>query len=242
MFRMHGRRALVVGAAALVLLGGLGAGEARAHRRDFPFTYEWFQAARNEKELELHTRYRERDKTWTHQVELEYGTTDRIQNALYLVFEDGPGESLQYTEFKLQGRYQLGDYKPNDLLPGLYLEYIRPKHGAGEIEAKLILSRYGTQGDNLSLNYIIEKELESGAEFENVYSVAYARTVGDQTRGTRVGAEWVHNLSDDRINAGPVLGMRTGASTWFTTHYLFPVNRRDGNKGEFRLIFGYEWH
>jgi hypothetical protein len=32
-----------------------------------------------------------------------------------------------------------------------------------------------------------------------------------------------------------------GEDVWVTTGYAFPVNSRDGNKGEFRLIAEYEF-
>src|SRR5688572_29537114 len=60
---------------------------AEAHRRDFPFTVDWKQPSKGEKELELHTRYRGRNNSLQQQIEFEYGITDRWMVAPYLVFE-----------------------------------------------------------------------------------------------------------------------------------------------------------
>lgn len=239
MIRRMSCKRILAGAA---LLGTLAASlPAKASRRDFPFTYDWKQPSKGEKEIELKSRYRGSDNTFEQQIEFEYGITDRFMLAPYLVFERGPGEGLRYTEFKLESRYQLGKYQTGKILPGLYLEGVKPRRGAAEIEGKLILSRYGKKGDNLSFNYIVERELESGAELEHEYSFGYVRPFGKGKRDVRGGFEWIHNLSSDRINAGPVIGFAPSEKTWITTGYAFPLSRRDGNRGEFRLIAEYEW-
>ncbi len=234
---------LAIGAAALSLLTIVaGVQQAQAHQRDFPFTYDWRQPAKGEKEIELHSRYRERDRSFEQQIEFEYGVTDRFAIAPYIVFEKEAGEDLEYAEWKLEARYQIGDYKLNTVLPGLYLEYEQPKEGKGAIEAKLILSVFDNRGGDLSFNYIVERELESGAEWEHEYSLGYMTDLGrDTTRRLRGGVEWIHNLESNRINAGPVFGFAPSNNTWIVTHYVFPVNNEGGNKGEFRLLAEIEW-
>jgi hypothetical protein len=235
--------------AALAALAGISAGfvgteQAEAHRRDFPYTYDWMQPSKGEKELELKSRYRGRNNSFRQEIEFEYGITDRFMIAPYLEFQKQAGDSnLRYTAAKLETRYQMGEYKVGKVLPGLYLEYIATKDGADEVEAKLILSRYGKDGSNISFNYVVERELENGAEFENQYSFGYARTLGKKgfLSGTRGGFEWIHNLNSGRINAGPVVGFSPTKDTWLTTGYAFPVNDRGGNQGEFRLLLEYEW-
>ncbi|MDQ3813799.1 MAG: hypothetical protein M3347_07590 [Armatimonadota bacterium] len=239
---------MVAGVVALGVAGGfLGGPEAQAHRRDFPFTYDWFQPAKGEKEIELHSRYRGRNNSFQQQIEFEYGITDRLMIAPYLVFEKELGGNLKYTEWKLESRYQLGEFQTGKVLPGVYLEYVGTKDGPDEVEGKLILSRYGKNGDNLSFNYIIERELEGGAEFENVYSIGYARSLGKKNtgflgkRGARAGFEWIHNLSSGRINAGPILGLSPAKNSWIVAGYAHNINDRGGNRPEFRLLFEYEW-
>ena len=241
---------LAAGAVALGVLNGIFAEEAEASRRDFPYTYDWRQPVKGEKEIELKSRYRGRNSSFQQQVEFEYGVSDRLMISPYLVFEkEGAGDAFKFTEWKLESRYQLGEYKTGVVLPGLYLEYVGVKDGADEVEGKLILSRYGKDGSDLSFNYVVERELKSGAEFENAYSVGYARPLGKRgdtkgflaKRNVRAGAEWIHNLSSGRINAGPVLGFAPTDKTWIVAGWALPVNSRGGNKSELRLIAAYEW-
>ena len=233
---------------ALIALGvasSMATPQVQAHRRDFPATYDWHQPGKGDKEIELHSRYRGRNDSFRQQVEFEYGITDRWMVAPYLVFQKGAGGGLDYSGYKLQTRYQLGDYKANTWLPGLYAEYIGNKDATDAAEGKLILSRFGKKGDNFSFNYIIEKELENGAEFENEYSFGYARSLSDKgflaERDVRGGFEWIHNLSSGRINAGPVLGFEPTKNTWLVLGVAFPVTNRGGNKTELRLLAEYEF-
>jgi len=219
----------------------VGTPDAKAHRRHFPFTYDWFQPSKGEKEIELKTRYRGRNNSLRQEVEFEYGISDRLVIAPYLEFEKDAGGDLKYSAWKLETRYQLGEYKDKAILPGLYFEVKDEKDGPFELEGKLILSRYGKDGSDLSFNYIVERELENGAEFENLYSIAYGRPLGKSKRNFFGGVEWIHNLSSGRINAGPTLGFAPTGNTWIVAGYAFPVNNRGGNEGEFRLIAEYEW-
>jgi hypothetical protein len=212
---------------------------ALADQRDFPFTYSWIQPSKGEKELAYWARYRKRDHSWQHQLELEYGITDRFSVAPYLVFESGDGRKLHFAEWKLETRYQLGNYRTNTILPGLYLEYAKPNHGPGELEGKLILSHFDNRGRNLSFNFIVETELVSGAELEKEYSLGYALPIG--RRGNRIGAEFIHELEDDRLLLGPTFFTPLCTGSSITAGYAFPLNSRNGNRAEFRLFAQYHW-
>lgn len=228
---------LQVAIATFSILGATSA-VLRADQRDFPFTYEWRQAAKGEAEFEVKNRYRGRDNTFQQQFELEYGVTDRLQIAPYLVFQHNPGGSYKYDGFKLETRYKIGDFKRNAILPGLYLEYARERGGEEEIEGKLILTRYGEDKSNLSFNYIVERKLENNAEFENLYSLGYARELSKS--GVRGGFELIHSLTDGTINAGPVLSLRT-KDFYVTGGYALNLNSRKGNRPEARVNFEYEF-
>ena len=229
---------LAVGVAGAAATLAIDAPQAQPHRRDFPFTYDWYQPGKGEKELELKSRHRGRDASFQQQIEFEYGISDRLMIAPYVVFERGRGENLRYAEVKLESRYQLGKFKTNRVLPSLYLEYARPRRGASVVEGKLILSRFNKRGDDLSLNLIAERELESGAKIERQYSIGYARDLGK--KGARIGGEWIHNLADKRINAGPTIAFSATKDIWLVTGYAFAITKRD-NRGEFRLNLEYEW-
>ena len=165
--------------------------------------------------------------------------------APYLVFNKGTGGGLDLSGYKLQTRYQLGEYKANKWLAGVYAEYIGNKGAEDAVEGKLILSRFTKSGANLSFNYIVEKELTGGAEFENVYSLGYARTVSNKgwmgRHDARGGVELIHDLTSGRINAGPVFGFAPSRNTWLLAGVALPLNSRGGNRAEFRLLAEYEW-
>lgn len=209
----------------------------QAHRRDFPFTYEWKQPVKGEREFELKSFYS--DGTFKQEVELEFGLTNRLSVAPYLVFERERGGSLKYHEWKLESRYQLGNYKTGKVLPALYLEYAKEKGGAQELEGRLIFSRYTRKGEDFSFNLIAERALESSAKTEFEYSFGYARPVGKN--GARVGGEWIHILQDNHIKAGPTVAFAATDDIWIVAGYAFPLNKRQENKGELRLTAEYEF-
>ena len=240
----------VIGAALLGL--SMAPQSAQAHRRDFPFTYDWKQPSKGEWEIESHSTYEGGENVFEQQVEVEYGVTDRLSLAPYVVYEREPGGSLRFHEWKLEGRYQLGKYKTGRILPGLYLEYAHERgedgeKGAREIEGKLILSRYDKNGGNLSFNLVGEKVLNhedvgEEDEWEKSYSFGYARPLGKNKYGTRGGFEWLHNLETHQINAGPVFSFAPHDKFWITMGAAFPLNRRDeGNGTQLRLLAEYEF-
>ena len=73
---------------------------AHANRKDFVFAKEWKQPSKGERELELYSTYS--NGTFTQQIELDYGVTERLSIAPYLVFERERGENLRYKEFKFE--------------------------------------------------------------------------------------------------------------------------------------------
>lgn len=223
-------RVLLTTALICVSIGLVSA--ARADVRDFPFTYEWTQNARGERELAYHLGYFQSDSTFVHEFEFEYGVSNRFSIAPYIAFKDGGGRGFRYDGVKLETRYQLGNYVPNRVLAGLYLEVEQANREALELEGKLILSRYDRQGGNLSFNYILHRQFGSGDELEHAYSIGYARPIKNTLRG---GAEWIHDLKSGRINAGPVMSFDIG-NVHVATGYGFPINNNEGNRGEFRLL------
>lgn len=231
-----------VAATALCTVGSFCNGPAaQAHRRDFPFTYDWYQPSQGEKEIEPQTLYRRGEHTLQQQVEFEYGISKRFMIAPYVVFDKEPGDHLRYSAWKVESRYQLGKFQTGKILPGLYLEYEKPKGASGEIETKLILSRYDKRGGDWSLNLIAERPLESGAKFAKTFSFGYARPLGKSKYDVRGGFEVIRDKDDGRINAGPVLGLALTDNINLVGSYGFPITHRPTNQGEFRLLAEYEW-
>jgi len=222
---------------------GVGTRPARASERDFPFTYDWLQAFKGEREIALHSRYRARGRVFTQLVEFEYGVTNRFAIAPYVEFEREGSGRLRYEAAKLEARYQLGAYRFGRILPGLYLEYEQPREGKGEIEAKIILSRYDKDGGDLSLNLILARELEAGANYEKGLSLGYVRPLGSATSRARVrgGFEYLQDFESGRINAGPVISFSPSADSRIVAGYAPAINRKNDNKDEFRLVAEYHW-
>lgn len=215
----------------------------QASERDFPFTYDWLQAFKGEREIALHSRYRARGRVFTQLVEFEYGLTDRFMLAPYVEFERAGSGRVRYEAAKLEARYQFGTYQFGRVLPGLYLEYEQPRAGKGEIEAKIILSRYDKQGGDLSLNLILARELEASANYEKGLSFGYVRPLGSATSRARVrgGFEYLQDFEGGRINAGPVVSFSPSSNSRIVAGYAAALNRRDDNKDEFRLVAEYHW-
>ena len=241
MLKLKAKQTVPILIALVVLSGGLSNEDAQAHRRDFPFTYDWMQPSQGEKEIEPQTLYRRGDHAFEQQIEFEYGFTDRFMIAPYVVLEKGSGGSLKYAAWKLESRYQLGQYKEGKILTGLYMEAEKPKGEKLEVEGKLIFSRYDKQGGNLSLNLIGEKSLESGSNLLTTFSMGYARPLGKGSHDRRGGFELMRDLDDKHISAGPVFGMELGRHVNFVAGYGFPITKRNVNKGELRLLAEYEW-
>ncbi len=231
------KKQLPLAIATFALSSVLLAAPVRADRRDFPFTYQWSQAPKGSAEFEVKNTYNGEENAFRQEFEVEYGLTDRLLP--YLIAENAPGDKYHFQGFKIESRYRLGDFKRNTILPTLYLEYADEKGEPRELEGKLILSRYGKDGSNFSFNYIVERELQGGADFENVYSFGYARRLSK--KGVRGGFEWIHNLSDGRLKAGPVLSLRAGNNIFISSGYAFNLNRRNGNRPEARINVEYEF-
>lgn len=233
------------GWAAAFRAGGLGllvtafAGPAGAHQRDFPVTYDWRQPSQGEREIELHTTYSQAGRGFEHQLEFEYGVTDRFMVAPYLVYTHGPGEPLHLGGVKVETRYQLGTYAPNKVLTGLYLEYEKPHGGASEIEGKIILSRYDSSGGDFSFNAIVERPNERSATARTAFAAGYARPVGK--RDLRAGLEAFKDLDSGRVNGGPTLAFSPGRNLWMTVGYGFALNRRGDHSDQANLLAEYEW-
>jgi len=229
----------------VMALGGLCSSRARpahSHERDFPFTYDWMQPSQGEKEIELQSRYRTDGSSFEQQLEFEYGISSRFMVAPYVVFNRQRDDSLRYSAFKIEARYQPGSYATGKILPGFYAEYEKPSGEHGEVEGKIILSRYDRAGGDLSVNLITERALESDARSRYTYSFGYARPLSSGRYRARLGVEAVRDIDDGRVNAGPTLAFSPASKTWAVVGYGFPVNQAGRNSGVLRFLLEYEWH
>jgi len=121
-------------------------GQAQADRRNFAWNYEYKTVPQGGAELEYYfTPELEKVEddfkiSWGHQVELEYGITDRFDVGFYQMFKQEPDSTLKYTGYKVRGRYRFGEQGLYFLDPLIYLEFVQ-KPGGIEFEERLILAK-----------------------------------------------------------------------------------------------------
>lgn len=177
---------------------------ATADSRPYAFTYPAATAPRGALDLELHSLFsdpRDGPRAWEHQVELEYGITDRWDVALYNVFQRPYGGDLRYTDVKLESRLRLADPGewPVDVV--LYGEIEQSVVGEKPtaFEEKLIVAKDLGRA-NLAVNLVAEQELEDGkTELEWGWSAGASWEVDP---ALRLGAETFGNLREIDTPAG----------------------------------------
>ncbi|MBW1876896.1 MAG: hypothetical protein JRJ84_00900 [Deltaproteobacteria bacterium] len=148
--------------------------EARADRRIFAQTYGYATLPQGIKELEHYADAgtfhlvdpgdpdgeEELVVDWKHQLELEYGITNRLDLGLYQVFRQKPFQAFRYQGFKVRSRYRFAEEGELPVDVAVYLEaawYV----DVVAIEQRLILARrFGTV--EIAANLKVEQEIEDG--------------------------------------------------------------------------------
>ena len=175
-------------------------GEAAA--RDGLVTQSYETTKRGEFEVELYNDINfpesDQDDTYhsTHQIELEYGVLDHLQVAYYEVYTWDRAQDWERDAFKVEAKLRFAEAGqwPVDL--ALYTEYANPD-GHREIRSDVLENKVILSKDlgpwNLTGNFIFEKELNTGAdwEYEVTTGVSYALTAR-----TRLGVEIKEGLGD----------------------------------------------
>lgn len=154
---------------------------ANADRRSYVWTYEYMTMPKGKSEIEYYLTHKAPDfhkysenNTWEHQIEYEYGLTDKWDVSIYQRWQQtntSEGDKFEYTGTKLRTRYRLGEkgMYPIDTL--LYLEYIRPDSSkeAEIIEGKLIFAKdFGKV--NIAYNQIRKVVINNRGDNENEYA------------------------------------------------------------------------
>lgn len=145
------RRSFVLRTLILSAVLAASATPAHAHLRDYIFSQGYHTTRKGEFEVELHNDYsftdldnNDRDSS-RHQIELEYGLTNRLQLAYYDVFTWDRRNDWERDAFKLEGKYRLFEAGELPVDITLYGEYINPDGSrdrrSDEMELKLILAK-----------------------------------------------------------------------------------------------------
>ena len=211
---VHRSASAVAVATALALLPA----SARADRRYYGETYNAQTAPPGGLDVELWstlyqgTKDRAERPFWRHMLELETGITTRWDVALYNVLDRVQGDSLQYSQTKLETRYRLSDYGEWFVDPVLYLE-VKKEWTADKplaFEGKVILGK-DVGPINLSLNGLYEIEFIPGGGREHELGYAFGASY-ELVPWVRVGGE----IFGDWTRAAD-----TGS--WASEHYAGPA-------------------
>jgi hypothetical protein len=142
-----------VGLATLMVVA-LFASPALADDRYLPFTYQYATPSQGERELEFFTSY-DAQNGFENQLEFEYGLTDRIAVAAYIVAAPYP---LAARALQFEGRYRLFEKGVLPVDVTFYGEYEHFFSALPNLETKLLLEK-DLGRFTLEANIIGEKQL-----------------------------------------------------------------------------------
>lgn len=221
-----------------VLVMVLSAGNARADQRSYVWTYEYLTLSKDSAELEFYqtavTKDRQKDSSsdWQKQIEIEYGITDRLDAALYQVYDQKEQDKMKYSGYKFRLRYRIAERNvlPVDVL--LYAEHQEKVDALNLFEGKLILAR--TIGKlNLSYNQIYKNTYVSGDRAIHEYAAGLSYELHPVFR---FGVESKGNYKTDKYAAGPTLSW-VGGRIWANLGALYGLNTRTNDR-EVRFLLG----
>ncbi len=227
--------------ALLVLLAG---GTAYADRRGYVWTYEYLTMPKGQAELEYYLTVKAPDfgdfdkkNTWEHQLEFEYGLTDRWDVSIYQRWKQTniAGEhNFAYTGTKLRTRYRFGEkgMYPLDML--LYFEYIIPddSDASDVLEGKIILAKdFGNF--NVAYNQILKVGINNDGEIEHEYALGLNY---EFSPSLKIGLESKGNYTEDKYYLGPTVSWAS-EKFWVGLGALGGLNRRSDDF-QIRLIIG----
>ncbi len=229
----------------MMLLVLFAADTARADRRSYVWTYEYLTMRKGHSEIEYYLTHKIPDfhdydnkNTWEHQVEYEYGLTDRWDIAVYQRWQQTNTKSddkFEYSGTKLRTRYRFGEKGMYPLDTLLYLEYIRPDDSdAAEIlEGKLIVAKdFGKF--NVAYNQILKVGINGKGGNENEYALGLNYEFNPRLK---VGLESTGNYTEDKYYLGPTVSWAS-KKFWVGLGALRGLNDRSDDL-RFRLIIGF---
>jgi len=221
-------------------------GAAKADGRDYVFSYEWKTMPQGEWEFEWYFDHRvaEFDRSEhtsdRHQLEIEYGVTDRLDLGAYIVFRDRYDQNdtdYKAQKVKFRTRYRIGEHNQFLMNPLLYLEYQRSVDGTGEDigEAKLILDRHFGRWD-LVLNFQWEGRIDVGGTDEYKAIMAGGYEISPKLH---VGAELqtVFDGGEEKILLGPSVRYAFSHRFWAAIGAGFGLNDNSRDM-DLRTILG----
>jgi hypothetical protein len=216
----------------------LSAGTAPADQRSYVWTYEYLTLAKDSAELEYYqtavTKDRQKDSSsdWQQQLELEYGITDRLDAALYQVYDQKEQDKMKYSGYKFRLRYRIAERNrlPVDML--LYVEHQEKVDADNVFEGKLVLAK-DIGKLNIAYNQIYKNTYTSGDRPDHEYAAGASYEI---TPAIRFGVESKGNYRTDKYAAGPTLSW-IGGRIWANIGAAYGLNRRTNDR-EVRFLLG----
>ncbi|MGE5562169.1 MAG: hypothetical protein ACM3ZV_02545 [Bacillota bacterium] len=182
-------------------------------------------------------------------LEVAHHFSSRFYGSVLLETERDPGGDRRLSGIGLEGIVALGKVAGVDT--ALYGEYGINRHGADDVETKLLLEKRAGEFD-ARLNLIAERELERGAPIEFGYAASADTEVAGELR---LGAMAVGELGTTRRLtthgehfAGPnakfeIEHLPGNGELAFEAGYLFAIGEaREETNGLARFMVEYEFH
>ncbi|MDA8100492.1 MAG: hypothetical protein M0042_12820 [Nitrospiraceae bacterium] len=224
-----------VGLAAAILIGR---GVARADQKAYVWTYDYSTLAKDSAEIEYYQTAVTKDRKvsgasdWQQQVEVEYGITDRLDAAIYQMFEQPADGSFFYAGYKLRLRYRVAEQNqlPVDVL--FYAEHVENTDEASEFEGKLVLAK-DIGRVNIAYNQVFEKAYVKDAGAEHGYAAGISYRISDSFR---LGLESKGSYREGTYAAGPTISWSRGR-LWANLGAVFALNDKTNDR-ETRFLMG----
>lgn len=218
---------------------------AYAGKRNYVWSYDYGIGPKGSTEVETwwtaKTPDSSRSDETSHQlrVELEVPITERWESDFYLVFEQDPGESLDFTDVFWSNKYlfTLPGQKAVDLMG--YFELKRPMdfHAPWEFETILILSK-DFRDFNITGNLVYEGWLDSDNgehdEIKTLLATGYALTPRFNLAAEFQG---IFEGDEQKFLAGPTASFSLNKTTWVAIGPAWGLNS-DADDFRLRALFG----
>ena len=137
-------------------------------------------------------------------------------------------------------------------MPAINIEYEQPfEDEQGEepkLELKTILSRYGEDGMDFTLNLNVGRQLSGEEESESELTAGFIMPLDEEAGpsagwhdGLRAGVELVEDFEEHHTRVGPLLVYRLSGHWNFLAGYQFAIDDRgEGNNDELAFILEFE--
>ncbi len=222
-----------------------------AHEREYTLSRDWFLPYKGESEIESRTFWDTRHNFLMQEFEYEYGITDWFGIEPGIGFVREGDEHFQVDELDCELRFHFWQFAYDRILPALNVEYEHPRL-ADEKEKgtlKMILSRYGQDGQDFTFNFNAGRELTADGAKRAEMTLGYVRPIREVDASSsayfreepRIGVEAIHDFQASFNGVGPLFVYRGTKHLNLLASYIFGLNERDENGDQLRVILEWEF-